>query len=1059
MARFMVKASEFKNVFKAVNDRQLESLKKEIIEILKKQDEKELKKAIDYFNSQEEHYTHLEKSLISGKWIQKAGYGVGTVRIWKGKKYKKIAPGKWARVFDKEGRGTNIAIGKLIARVQKIDNVEDLMAFVMQNKQRFVDENGIDLPVLDKLRAAVDAKNNGTMGSKGTSKPAETDDLHYSADAADHERNELVHKIKSYSKDIETYEAQLAKKEKEGEELAKKDKLTKEEEKRLLLLGKNRSTILQMIKERNAEVMQAKQQLAEYDERKRRVEEKQKENEAEKTQNRSEDMKGNQNARKFGADWEEKRKEIQEKITENTDKLLEDNDNAKDTYEKLQNQLNKRKADAELYRKYLGNQEEPEDVKDFRKWCDDVIEQYRKEVTNTPSKEIISKWEETARNTPTEKLEEVYNGKQKVDYSNEYENFIDSTIINEFAKDKDLVFPQPYTMLKDIATRKFDNSDKIRLEVIKKELEKRNKGNTEETSESSNKKYKSTPSFKPVKSVNVKKSAIAETTKIADGKVSLPGTKEVKNEIKQLISCLLKDKTEGTYRDVMKHVYYDGENMIATDGKQLKVINVGEMDGIEPNKYLSIDTKGKDIIIEQDEKDYGRYPAYKRVMPDNNNMQIRFDNNVLKEKIEEMKKDGSIDMEAKRISLKVQDGNVYLDNVRVGSADGVKFEDDRQFIDFNYKLLTNSLSGDESIMAVSDNPDKAVTISTSVSDNIFMPLRTDHNEVDYESNRKAKAATDEYLEKKRAQDAADKEDRQKRSITDAAKSEILKDKPEGVTDNDYEDLIDYCNDFYAKLGYDNSTEKGKRDIKRTIDNAINKINGKDFEILEMIENPDNKVSRKVFETITAMKLGSNRESAKEAWRKWVGKEAMQKHNDEIAAQKQAEKDRIAAEKKAADDADNEQYHGFLDGKTAAGKGKAKQILAKRARFDNKVYSYQELVDHYINELGGRVSSSVHTTSGGKDKTYYGVYDKEGRGYEIPKIVFDYGKHIQGDNSVEKSFVKDFFFLNEYEHDLLDEEDLEEDESLFNDYSAEQPELFNSTEMKVQEAFNRCGCCL
>ena len=169
MARFLVKASEFKNVCKAVNDRKLAELKKEIIEILKKQDENEVKKAIDYFNSQELHYTHLEKSLVSGKWIEKAGYGIGTVRIWKGKKYKKIAPGKWARVFEKEGRGTNIAIGKLIAKVQKIDNVEDLMAFVMANKQRFVDENGMDLPVLDKLRAAVDARN-GNVGNKGTSK-------------------------------------------------------------------------------------------------------------------------------------------------------------------------------------------------------------------------------------------------------------------------------------------------------------------------------------------------------------------------------------------------------------------------------------------------------------------------------------------------------------------------------------------------------------------------------------------------------------------------------------------------------------------------------------------------------------------------------------------------------------------------------------------------------------------------------------------------------------------------------------------------------------------------
>ena len=167
MAKFMVKRSELKNVCKAVNDRKLAELKKEIIEILKKQDEKDFKKATDYLNSQEEHYTHLEKSL-SGKWIEKAGYGIGTVRVWKGKKYKKIAPDKWVRVFEKEGRGTNIAIGKLIAKVQKIDNVEDLMAFVMANKQRFVDENGVDLPVLDKLRAAVGVKNENLSGESSS---------------------------------------------------------------------------------------------------------------------------------------------------------------------------------------------------------------------------------------------------------------------------------------------------------------------------------------------------------------------------------------------------------------------------------------------------------------------------------------------------------------------------------------------------------------------------------------------------------------------------------------------------------------------------------------------------------------------------------------------------------------------------------------------------------------------------------------------------------------------------------------------------------------------------
>jgi len=195
MARFMVKASEYKNVCKAVNDRKLAELKKEIIEILKKQDEKEVKKAVDYFDSQELHYTHLEKS-ITGKWIKKAGYGVGTVRIWKGKKYKKIAPGKWARVFDKEGHGTNVAIGRLIAQVNKIDNAEDLEKFVAANKQRFVDENGKDLPVVEKLKAAVGSRG-GSVGSKGTSENKDLD--RYKTDA----KNMATEQLEYYVEDLE----------------------------------------------------------------------------------------------------------------------------------------------------------------------------------------------------------------------------------------------------------------------------------------------------------------------------------------------------------------------------------------------------------------------------------------------------------------------------------------------------------------------------------------------------------------------------------------------------------------------------------------------------------------------------------------------------------------------------------------------------------------------------------------------------------------------------------------------------------------------------------------
>jgi len=171
----LIQKSVLKEIWKSLGKRKLDELKQEIIAILKKQEAKDYKKAIEQFSKEEKKYKYLEKS-ISGEWIEKAGYGIGTVRVWKGKKYKKIAPGKWARMYEKEGRGTNIAVGHLIAKVKKIDDVEELMNFVMQNKQRFQDENGMDLPILDKIRAEVD-RQSGKIESKGKSENTEKKDL------------------------------------------------------------------------------------------------------------------------------------------------------------------------------------------------------------------------------------------------------------------------------------------------------------------------------------------------------------------------------------------------------------------------------------------------------------------------------------------------------------------------------------------------------------------------------------------------------------------------------------------------------------------------------------------------------------------------------------------------------------------------------------------------------------------------------------------------------------------------------------------------------------------
>ena len=466
MARFMIKASEYKNVCKTVNDRELAALKKEIIEILKKQDEKEFKKAIDYLNSQESHFTHLEKS-ITGKWIEKAGYGIGTVRVWKGKKYKKIAPDKWVRVFDKEGRGTNIAIGKLIAKVNKIDNVEDLMAFVMANKQRFVDENGIDLPVLDKLRAAVDARNNGTMGSKKETAPMSADKV----------------------------------------------------------------------------------------------------------------------------------KEIHDKIEENRKKG-------------------------------------------------------KKVTPSKPSTGVYAPSEST-----------------------------------------------------DMETKK----------------------------------------------------AIAENKSVGENEVQLPYSKELEAEIKSLKNCTSTDPT----REFMNYVYYENGNLIATDGRRMKLVKVGELDGIENGSYVDIDISKNGINLKKREGMEGKqYPNYSRVIPDDLSQKVTLKNDVIKEKIKEMKKDGAIDKKVGRVQLEFKDGKVYLDDTEIGEAQNInlKYSDDwgparneTNLINVNADYLVNALNGNSSILMLGERSDKAMGISTDSTTNIIMPMNGSDTKMDYSAGRSEKAAENEKKNKEKAE--------------------------------------------------------------------------------------------------------------------------------------------------------------------------------------------------------------------------------------------------------------------------------------------------------------------
>lgn len=1021
MAKLVVNTRELKN------EDTFKELKKEVIEILKKQDEREVKKAIEFFSAQESRYTHLEKS-ITGKWIEKAGYGIGTVRIWKGKKYKKIAPGKWARVFEKEGRGTNIAIGKLIAKVQKIDNVEDLMAFVMANKQRFVDDNGIDLPVLDKLRAAVDKKNNGGIGSKGTSKPAES-------------------KYKGLT------ESELQK-----EVIKEFDNLPKENKAHgidyyIEKIKNNNNQLYETINERFTD--KAKDFF--IDAAVERLTRKEKKNK--------------KPAEKYDAKAYEE--EI-DNVLRHTNKDFDSVDAAIIDLNRHKNWINRKPSDETEHEK---------NVREARlKAVDDIIEGLKrgdnklldKFVKDKPAekenpvrlKHIVSpiEFNDNHGNKIRYEIDEVKDAPE--DYQNPVRVYkVEGNVRTEIAgnvKNYEDAYSAVMEQVEKTKEGTTETEKKYIDESIKTLPKEDSKGNKIEESEAEKKedlgkdktetKRKSIPAFTPVDKVG-EKTPIAKATYVEDEKAEFPATREIKNEIKQL----MKNVSKSDIQPEFQNVYYDGENLVATDAKGIKIIKIGELGGIAPDSYVKFDLSGKDKIkVEKIANNTGdrRFPNYKRVIPDGNKQKVTIDNRAFKDKIDEMLEDGSIDRDLNAISLEIKDGKILLDGDVVGSAKGVKFDDDRDFINFNYKYILNSITGDESYLMLSDNPGRPAVISTSVSDNIFMPLANSVSKVNYENNRETKKLNDKVAAENKAKNEAEKADREKRAMKGDAKKELIAERPEGVSDSDYSDLIDFADDFYTKLGYDNTTPRAKADIKKIINEAISGVQSKDFEYLDRISTVDNKIARKVFETITGIKLGSNSASAKTAWEKWVGAEAVKKHNDEIKAREQAEKDRIAAEKKAQEDSDNAQYNGFLSGKTAAGKGKAKQILSKKAGFDGKVMSYQEMADHYINNLGGRASLHEYLTASGNKKMTYGIYDKDGRGYEVPKIVYDYAMHISN-NNINKS-ITDLILMADYAHEEFEDEEEQEEEDSFNDFSAENPDLFNSTSYKVREAMCRCG---
>lgn len=116
----------------------------------------------------------VSKALAVAEVLAKATYPVGTIRVWKGKKYIKTAPGKWQRKFDSAGRGTNQAIKGIMRKINEAKTPEDLYQIVMQNQSRFRDQEGRMLPEVQELHDLVPQRQGEMEGnSKARATPAQ----------------------------------------------------------------------------------------------------------------------------------------------------------------------------------------------------------------------------------------------------------------------------------------------------------------------------------------------------------------------------------------------------------------------------------------------------------------------------------------------------------------------------------------------------------------------------------------------------------------------------------------------------------------------------------------------------------------------------------------------------------------------------------------------------------------------------------------------------------------------------------------------------------------------
>lgn len=152
--RLLVTKSVYDELMKSYRDKKIDYFKQEFIKILDKQEERDSEKVKKCLGQFEGYYSIGDEITIekAEKWISTWHTKNGDVRM------KKIASGKWVRIYDSETKGAKQAIRIIKNKIYNAKNVDELFNIVMEHTNRFRDENGKLLDTVYELQYEVNKK-------------------------------------------------------------------------------------------------------------------------------------------------------------------------------------------------------------------------------------------------------------------------------------------------------------------------------------------------------------------------------------------------------------------------------------------------------------------------------------------------------------------------------------------------------------------------------------------------------------------------------------------------------------------------------------------------------------------------------------------------------------------------------------------------------------------------------------------------------------------------------------------------------------------------------------